>query len=242
MRSGAGVVKVALPESLYHDVTPHILESTIFPMTDNDGEMAYDPTKLDELVRNVKTVAFGMGIGVTEDTEAILKHLLQTYTGRLIIDADGLTLLSHMDRELIRNSGATVILTPHIKEFSRLIGLEINDILQAPIDYAEEYASDTNAIVLLKGPSTIITDGTDVYISDKGCPGMATAGSGDVLSGILAAVCAYIDNPLAATTAGAYINGLAGELAESIYSPISMIASDTIACIAKAINTITLTS
>ena len=242
MRSGAGVVKVALPESLYHDVTPHILESTIFPMTDNDGEMAYDPTKLDELVRNVKTVAFGMGIGVTEDTEAILKHLLQTYTGRLIIDADGLTLLSHMDRELIRNSGATVILTPHIKEFSRLIGLEINDILQAPIDYAEEYASDTNTIVLLKGPSTIITDGADVYITDTGCPGMATAGSGDVLSGILAAICAYIDNPLAATTAGAYINGLAGELAESIYSPISMIAGDTIACIAKAISTITLTS
>lgn len=242
MRSGAGVVKVALPGSLYHDVTPHILESTIFPMTDNDGEMVYDASELEDLVRNVKTVAFGMGIGVTEDTEAILKHLLQTYTGRLIIDADGLTILSHLDRDLIRNSGATVILTPHIKEFSRLTGPEIDGILQAPIDHAKEYASDTGTTVLLKGPSTIITDGTEVYISDTGCPGMATAGSGDVLSGILAAVCAYVEDLPAAVAAGAYINGLAGELAESRYGAISMIAGDTIACIAEAINTINLTS
>lgn len=235
MRAGAGVVKVALPESLYHDVTPHILESTIFPMTDNDGEMAYDPTRLDELVRNVKTIAFGMGIGVTDDTTSILKHLLQNYTGRLIIDADGLTILSRMDRELIRSSRATVVLTPHIKEFSRLTGLKIDDILQAPIDHMKQYASETGAIVLLKGPATIITDGAELYISDTGCPGMATAGSGDVLSGILAAVHAYVEDPLAATAAGAYINGRAGELAESRYGAISMIASDTVACIADVI-------
>lgn len=235
MRSGAGVVKVGLPESLTHDVISHILESTVYPLADRDGEMAYDEAQIDDLVHNTKTVAFGMGIGVTPDTEAALGHLLDTYKGRLIIDADGLTLLSRMDRESVRNSPATVILTPHIREFSRLTGMSIDDILMAPIDTARRYASDTGTIVLLKGPSTVVTDGTRVILSGTGCPGMATAGSGDVLSGILAAVCAYADDPLEAVSAGAYINGRAGELAEARYGAVSMVAGDTVSCIADAI-------
>ncbi len=235
MRSGAGVVRVGLPESLSHDVMPHILESTIYPLADRGGEMICDETQIDDLVRNTKTVAFGMGIGISEDTGAILRHLLRSYTGRLIIDADGLTLLSRMDKDSIRTSPATVILTPHIKEFSRLTGMSVDDILRAPIDMAKQYASDTGTVVLLKGPATVVTDGTSVILSGTGCPGMATAGSGDVLSGILAAVCAYVADPLEAVAAGAYINGRAGELAEERYGAVSMVAGDTVSCIADAI-------
>ena len=238
MRSGAGVVRVGLPESLSHDVMPHILESTIYPLADRGGEMICDETQIDDLVRNTKTVAFGMGIGISEDTGAILRHLLKTYRGRLIIDADGLTLLSRMDGDLIRTSPATVILTPHIKEFSRLTGMSTDDILRAPIDTAKQYASDTGTTVLLKGPSTVLTDGTSVILSGTGCPGMATAGSGDVLSGILAAVCAYVADPLEAVAAGAYINGRAGELAEERYGAVSMVAGDTVSCIADAIRAV----
>ena len=235
MRSGAGVVRVGLPESLSHDVIPHILESTLYPMADRDGEVVCDEEQVDDLVRNTKTVAFGMGIGISDDTGAILRHLLRTYRGRLIIDADGLTLLSRMERDLIRTSPAKVILTPHLKEVSGLTGMNMDDILKAPIDTAKKYATDTGTIVLLKGPATIVTDGMQVIISDTGCPGMATAGSGDVLSGILAAVCAYVADPLEAVAAGAYINGRAGELAEERYGAVSMVAGDTVSCIADAI-------
>ena len=119
-------------------------------------------------------------------------------------------------------------------------GKEIDDILKGPIDSACEYvkgiAGSGKRVLLLKGPSTIITDGNTTYITDTGCPGMATAGSGDVLSGILSATCAYIPDLTVAVTAGAYINGRAGELAEEERGAGSMIAGDTVDCISEVIN------
>lgn len=266
MRSGAGVVKVALPSSLVHDVTPHILESTIFPLseTDHSGkgsdevadtlpaqdrEVAYVASEIDELISNVKTVAFGMGIGTGAGAKAILEHLLEVYTGTLIVDADGLTLLSGLEEEKIRNRSCDLILTPHIKEFSRLTGLTISEINEDPTAAAKRYASDTGAIVLLKGASTIVTDGVNVYITDRGCPGMATAGSGDVLSGVASAVCSAKSAELKAAdkiarqdmlclcaAVAAFINGAAGELAEKEYGSISMIAGDTVSMLPKVLN------
>lgn len=246
MRSGAGVVKVALPASLAHDVTPHTLESTLFPLSDtgdsgNNAEVAFVPEEIDELISNVRTVAFGMGIGTGDGAARILEHLLDVYKRTLIVDADGLTLLSRLDADRIRNSACSIVLTPHIKEFSRLTGLDMDDILDEPIGAAMQYAKDTGAVVLLKGPSTIVTDGEVVYLTDRGCAGMATAGSGDVLSGIMAAVCANNDIPsksLAAVIA-AYINGAAGELAENLVGSVSMIAGDTVASIPDVIRDLT---
>ncbi|MBP5311101.1 MAG: NAD(P)H-hydrate dehydratase [Lachnospiraceae bacterium] len=238
MRSGAGVVKVALPDFLYHDVASHILESTIFPLSDDGAGIRFVEEEISELISNVKTVAFGMGIGVSKETKRLLLYLLKNYKGKLIIDADGLTLLSDVDKNIIREAECEIVLTPHIKEFSRLTDMSIESILEDPIRYALEYAKDTKTTVLLKGPSTVVTNGNEVYITDKGCPGMATAGSGDVLSGILAAVCAYIPDIARAATAGAYINGLAGEISQEKFGSISMTASDTAANIAGAINSI----
>ena len=234
MRAGAGVVKVALPGALYHDLLPLILESTVFPLSDANGEAVYNETELKELTANVKTAAFGMGIGVSEETSKMLMYLLKNYKGRLIIDADGLTLLSRMDRIVLKGAACEVVLTPHLKEFERLTGKRIDEILVSPIDTARAYASETNTVVLLKGPSTIITDGRVTYITDAGCTGMATAGSGDVLSGILSAVCANGELVLS-VAAGAYINGKAGELAQEKYGAVSMVASDTVGCIPEVI-------
>lgn len=232
MRSGAGVVKIGVPGSLAKEMIPHILEPTLFPMTDEDGDYIYNEDDLKELTGNVKTLAFGMGIGVSEETEKILNWLLKNYAGRLIIDADGLTILSGMDKGIIGSAGCDLVLTPHIKEFSRLTGKSIPDLLNAPIEEAEAYVKGlmrtSKTVLLLKGPSTIITDGQETYITDRGCPGMATAGSGDVLSGILAATCAYIPELTRAVAAGAYINGRAGELAQAEKGSVSMIARDTV--------------
>jgi len=144
------------------------------------------------------------------------------------------TLLSKMDRDVLNNTEAQVVLTPHLKEFERLTGKPIKEILDAPVENAVKYAKETGTVVLLKGPSTIITDGKITYITDAGCAGMATAGSGDVLSGILSAVCANGDLTLAVAV-GAYINGKAGELAQEKYGDISMVASDTVTCIPQVL-------
>ncbi len=245
MRSGAGVVKIGLPKSLMHDVIPHILESTIFPMSDDDGEFVYNEDELKDLIKNVKAVAFGMGIGVSDETTKMLTFLLREYTGRLIIDADGLTILSSLDRSIIGDAKCDIVLTPHIKEFSRLTGLSTDEILNAPISSAIDYAKELSAgrsadtVLLLKGPSTVITDGTNTYISDAGCPGMATAGSGDVLSGILSATCSYIGDLSKAVCAGAHINGRAGEAAQNQNGAVSMVAGDTVSHIAEVIKELT---
>ena len=252
MRSGAGVVKVALPGSLVHDVAPHILESTLFPLSgrpvkddsDNLTEVIHVPEEIDELIANVKTVAFGMGIGTSEGAAAILEHLLNEYSGTLIIDADGLTLFSKIDPAGIRDRKCDIVLTPHVKEFSRLSGATVSDIQNDPVGLAVRYAADNDLTLLLKGPSTIVTDGKRVYITDRGCAGMATAGSGDVLSGILAAVCAFgakdagtsTRDILLAAAVAAYINGAAGERAEKEFGSISMIASDTVAAIPQVLS------
>jgi NAD(P)H-hydrate epimerase len=201
-----------------------------------DFGVAYVPEEIDELVSNVKTVAFGMGIGTGDGASKILEHLIMKFSGTLIIDADGLTILSKTDKDIIGSSKARIVLTPHIKEFSRLSGLEISQILEDPTGHARSYAKECGVVLLLKGPSTIVTDGDRVYITDRGCAGMATAGSGDVLSGIIAAVCSYSEDKCLAAVAAAYINGAAGELAEERVGAVSMIAGDTVAAIPEVIN------
>ena len=190
-----------------------------------------------------------MGVGTSDGAGETLRWLLSHYPGRLIIDADGLTLFSRLfpspasgeasdpeaqgDR---RFAPSSVILTPHLKEFSRLTGRSLQEIQASPIPLAKAYAAETGVILLLKGPATVITDGRRVILTDAGCPGMATAGSGDVLSGILAALAGWMESPLLAAAAAAFINGRAGEAAQAETNSISMIAGDTVAAIPRIIS------
>ena len=234
MRSGAGVVKVAVPNLLWPVVAPAVLEATLFPLSDDGDGIVFHEKEFAELTANIRTAAFGMGIGTGEGAGQALGWLLENFTGTLVIDADGLTLLSRMDKERIRGAAGRLILTPHVKEFSRLTGRSVQEILENPIDSAEAYAKETGATVLLKGPATVVTDGEKTRIVDAGCAGMATAGSGDVLSGILAATAAAAEPPEAAAAA-AYINGKAGELAQSRFGSVSMTAGDTAACVGETV-------
>ena len=239
MRAGAGVVKLAVPKCISQAVMPYLLESTLFPLSDNGDMIVFDENEFKELTRNVKTIAIGMGIGLSDEVEKILKFLLTEFGGTLIIDADALTVLSKMYRKFLKNASCKVVLTPHIKEFSRLTGKSVDEIYENQIETTKQYAKENNCILLLKGTTTIVTDGEKIYLVDRGSPGMATAGSGDVLSGIISAVCAYNqDNLLLAVAGSAYVNGLAGELAENENGAISMVASDTANMIKNAINEI----
>ena len=235
MRAGAGVVKVATVGSLCPLLVPHVLESTLFPLAEEAGVVAFDEAQIAALVRNVKVVAFGMGIGTGAGAEAVLAYLLAHYEGRLIVDADGLTLLAAMPREVVLARRCQLVLTPHVKEFARLTGYDVADIFRHFIPYAMAYAEELGAVVVLKGATTVVTNGKNVMLVSAGSPGMATAGSGDVLSGVLAATCAYVEDSFAATYAGVYVNGRAGELAAREVGEVSMIASDTVAHIADVL-------
>jgi NAD(P)H-hydrate epimerase len=181
-----------------------------------------------------------MGIGNSPETVKAVRYLLKQFHGVLILDADGLNalsvILSGEGTEILRNAACRVILTPHLKEFSRLNGKTVAEVRENMIPLAEEFAAAAEVIVLLKGPGTVITDGRETIITTRGCPGMASGGSGDVLSGILAAVCASnADELLKAAAAGAFINGYAGELAQKQSNDVVMSAADTAAHVRDAL-------
>lgn len=237
LRSGAGVAKLAVPEGISSAVLPYLLESTLYRLDEKDGKYCFSRETAEKLIRNTKAVAVGMGMGRSGELKRLLQYLIHEYDGRLIIDADGLNELSELDLDELKKSRAKLILTPHLKEFERLYKISIPEIKKDPIKYAVEYARSTGATVLLKGPTTVVTDGEKVYLTDRGTVGMSTAGSGDVLSGILCGICGYANDEdlLLSVAAGAYVNGYAGELASKDVPPVSMLSSDTVRQIPNAI-------
>ena len=242
LKSGAGVSKLATARSIFPSVSPYLLESTFYPLSDKNGKIKYVPSEVDRLLRGVRAAAIGMGMGTGEDTYIFIKHILEKYAIPLIIDADGLNSISKYGADILKATGCQVIVTPHPKELGRLMSVSTDEILSDPIGSARAFSEKYGCITLLKGSATVITDGEKVYISDAGCAGMATAGSGDVLSGIILGVCAQNlvkEEMLLNTAVGAYINGKAGELAEKECGAVGMTASDTVNKIAIAIKNIT---
>ena len=237
LRAGCGVARLAVPSSLVEGVLPYVLESTLFPLPDREGSMIDDPDAIDGALDRTKAAALGMGWGRSPANGRILRHILRTYQGSLVVDADGLNTLAALpDRDaLLYSAGAKVVLTPHLREFSRLTGMKREDLLRDPVTHAMRYAGERNVILLLKGSSTIVTDGETVLLVSRGCPGMATAGSGDVLSGVLAGLLGWVPCTPRSVACGAYLAGLAGELAQAEKGDISMVASDTAAKLPEAI-------
>lgn len=237
MRAGCGVVRLIIPKGIAEIVAPYLLEQTIFPLDNNDNKIVYSE-EINAALIKLKAVAIGMGWGQSTEYEKILEYILNNYQIPVIIDADGLNTISKMDMDILKNTECKVILTPHLKEFERLSKIKMEDIKQDEINIAKEFAKRYNVILLLKGPTTIVTDGERVFLVKRGCSGMATAGSGDILSGILIGLLGYNDADLYTIATGAYLNGVAGELAQQKYTDISMIASDTVKCIPEAVKLI----
>ncbi len=237
LRSGCGVAQLILPESLAQAVAPYLLESTLALFPDEGGHMIFDPALLDRILCKQVALALGMGWGRSPENERILRHILKTYAIPLVIDADGLNTLAVMEdgEELLKKTACKVILTPHPLEFSRLSGLSTEEILKNPVKAAEEYAKKGSVCVLLKGACTVVTDGDVTYLVDRGSAGMATAGSGDVLSGILAGLLGFAPPTPITVAAGAYLAGRAGEAAASELGEVSMMASDTVRMIPSVI-------
>lgn len=238
IRSGSGVTRLIIPKSIEQSIMPYLLEATIFPLENNNSHIIFSPYNIDKALNKIKALAIGMGWGENENNVEILKYILNNYSIPLVIDADGLNTLSKMDDEILINTKCKVILTPHLKEFERLSKINFEDIKKNAIKFAKKYAKEHKVILLLKGHTTIVTDAIDTYLINKGGAGMATAGSGDVLSGIIVGMLGSFEPTVKLISACAYINGLAGEIAERTYTDIAMRAHDTIECIPEAIKAI----
>lgn len=241
LRCGCGVVKLLCADSILPSVAPYLLESTAVPLPDHGGDLDFDPAALEQALTGTRALAVGMGWGNGAHNEEILTWLLQNYPGTLILDADGLNCLGRMAEdtrhELFEKryqAERTTILTPHPMEFSRISGVPIAECDTNPIPYCKHYAAENHVILLRKGPGTIVTDGYECYIVTRGCAGMATAGSGDVLSGVLAGLAGYNCGSAMMVACGAYLAGLAGEMAQTEMGEIGMVASDTVRYLATA--------
>lgn len=195
-------------------------------------------------VLGVESLAVGMGMTPGRGTYRTVKFLLANFGGTLIIDADGLNALAAFGTEILksRNKNCRVVLTPHPAEFARLTGKNVTEILASPEKTAAAFAKEFGVTVLLKGADTIVTDGAETYRSGSGSPGMAKAGSGDVLSGILCGLFArktrgnlpFSDPYIAA--AGAFLAGRAGENAAFLRSPYTTDPVQEIDCLSSVID------
>lgn len=241
LRAGVGVVRLGVPRKIADIVSQNSLEATVFPLSNTkNGYLSPKKSELQSIINGTRCVCVGMGLGQGGKNEELLEYLLTNYDKNLVIDADGLNTLAKMDMQVLKTTKASVVLTPHLKELERLSKIPLDEIEKNPVLHAESFAKKYGVTLLLKGPTTIVTDGENTYLIDTGCPAMATAGSGDVLSGILGALLSSKEERtvIQSTYLGAYINGYAGMVAEREMGDISMVASDTALNVAKAIKEI----
>lgn len=217
LRTGAGLVTIAVPEPILPAVQSGLSEATFLglPATPKGSisEAAWDVIA-SELGR-FDAVAVGPGLSTDEETAALARRLVTESEVPVVVDADAITAFGGRASELLRRVAPGVI-TPHDGEFARLFGMPSSEVALDRIGFARKAASETGGVVLLKGPHTLVArpDG-EVRVNTTGGPELATGGTGDVLTGALAALLARGLDPADAASAAAYVHGLAGEMAGS---------------------------
>lgn len=233
LRTGSGIVYTIVPESISDIAQIKSTENIVLPVEGGDGSFNLKsiPT-LKEIVSKHDAFAFGPGIGKHEDIAAILSALLDSETN-IIVDADGLNAMAGK-LEILRGSG-NLCITPHPLEMARLIEKDLAYVQENRLDVAMSISKLYNMIVVLKGHETIVANGDEYYINTTGNHGMATAGSGDVLTGVITSL-AGMGYPLYdAAVLGVYLHGLAGDYAAHSIGEDSVIASDIIDSLSSAI-------
>lgn len=239
LRAGSGLVRVATSRSALPIVAAIEPCYTTIPLAE-DGEGRISLKALHAILDAVQdndVVAIGPGLGQSDGLRSIVETLVQQEGLRLLIDGDGLNNLSRL-RDWPRKCRAQIVLTPHPGEMKRLwSGLFREETPKDRQETAGRMARETRAVVALKGAGTVVTDGRHVYVNTTGNPGMATAGSGDVLTGVAAALWGQGLSRLDATILGVYIHGLAGDIASNRLGPISLMATDILDALPEAFKT-----
>ena len=222
LRSGAGLVQLSVPQEIFPIVQTGVLEATC--LTDS----------LDNIdLSRYNAAAAGPGLGDSRESVEKVRILLDSFDGPLVLDADGLNIAAREDFfDLMRARGGRLIITPHMGEARRLMAKDFSEKMTRR-ELAEALAQKTGAVTVLKGAGTVVAaEGQKTYTNTTGHPGMATAGSGDVLTGIVTSLCGQRHSdgrpiePLEAALAGVYIHGLAGDLGTEEKGEYGLIAGD----------------
>ncbi len=235
LRSGAGLVTVATPASCVPIVAVMGPEYMTEPLDEGEEGLAENAVnRVLELARDV--IAIGPGLGQAPGTQAVVRALVDRATVPLVVDADGLNAFRDDPDRLAGREGRPVIVTPHPGEMARLLGMTADEVQGSRLEIARNFAMAHHVYVVLKGHRTLIaTPDEKVFINPTGNPGMATGGTGDVLTGMIAAWLAQILDAEVACKLAVYLHGLAGDLAEADEGEVAMTSADLAGHIGDAI-------
>jgi NAD(P)H-hydrate epimerase len=237
LRSGAGLVRLAVPAGILETVAGFEPSYMTVPLFGDKGRRigltAGDLQNITALAAQATCVAIGPGLGQSAELTALVCAAYQTLKQPLVVDADALNALAAASSDLAQHSGPR-ILTPHPGEFCRLAKLTPDTPRGDQITRAKLLAEEMGTVILLKGNQTLITDGTRQVVNETGNPGMATGGTGDVLTGVITALVCQGLTPFDAAVLGAHVHGLAGDLAAAELGQVSLIASDLLRYLPKA--------
>lgn len=236
LRCGIGLLKIAVPKSIYPVCTTNILESVYYPLeeTSNGVISSKNTDFLLEMCEKSSAVVIGCGLSVCDDTKNLVQSVITNCEKPLVIDADALNCICNKP-EILKNLKAPAIITPHPGEMARLLHSTPKTVNSNRENTAINFAKKFGVVTVLKGAGTIIAspDG-EVYINHTGNSGMATGGSGDVLSGIIGSLLAQGASPINAAAAGVFLHGTIGDLAAEKLGKISMLPTDMIDMIPTA--------
>ena len=242
MRSGVGLVTLGIPKSLNSPmikIKPKEVMTLPLPETDEGALSLKAFKKIKEFIKKIDILIIGPGLGRDKSTQSLVRKVISKIDKPTVIDADGLNaLVGHLNilRAHELTSSRAKILTPHPGEMARLLGTSAKKVQARRKEIAKKFAKDYRVTLVLKGYQTAVSDYKgNLYINKTGNPGMSTAGSGDVLTGIIGAFLGQGLSAFEAAKYAVYLHGLAGDLAAKEKTQISLIASDIIAKIPEAI-------
>jgi NAD(P)H-hydrate epimerase len=237
LRSGAGLVRVASPAEVQPTVASFEPSYMTYPLPcDQEGRIHVEPAWpiLELLMAPCDVVAFGPGLGQSDEIRRLVRLLITQTDKPLVIDADGLNALVGQT-ELLSKLDRPAVLTPHPGEFARLVGASTARVQSERVARAAKLARLAEPlVVVLKGAGTVVSDGRRYFINTTGNPGMATGGTGDVLTGVVAGVMAQKLPAFEAAQLGVFIHGLAGDIARDQNGEVGMIAGDVVDAIPDA--------
>ena len=238
MRVGTGLVTLGIPASLNPIMENKLTEAMTYPLPETSYGTLGDVSlpAIWEILDGKKAIVIGPGISVSDETFLLIKDLIKENSLPMVVDADGITLIAK-EPEILLKSPNPIILTPHPGEMARLLNSSTLDVQKNRIKVAQNFAKKYNVVLVLKGARTVIaTPDGYTFINPTGNPGMASGGTGDVLTGMIGGFLAQGFSPKDAAVAGVYLHGLAGDIAAKKIGEIPLIATDIIDNIGEAIN------
>lgn len=233
VKCGTGLVSVCLPKSIYGIVSANLSEAVFRPLDENDnGRLsAKSCSEIIKLVEKASAVLIGCGMGCDNDTKSVVSAVISSANCPIIIDADGINCVAS-NINILREAKSPVILTPHMGEMSRLCGISVKQIESDILNIGSTFSRNNNVILVMKGPRTMVftPDGV-VYVNTEADSGMATAGTGDMLAGMIVSFLAQGIDPVKSVCSAVYLHGKSGVMAASLHSRRAMTPTNMTECL-----------